>query len=37
MNGMAVQQVGRGLRDGVVVSLLPDGGFEYTSAPFWTE
>lgn len=34
---VAALHVGRGFRHGVVVSLLPDGGFKYTSAPFWTE
>lgn len=33
----AVLQVGPSLSHGVVVSLLPDGGFKYTSAPFWSE
>lgn len=34
---VAALQVGRRLSHGVVVSLLADGGFKYTSAPFWTE
>ena len=34
---VAALRVAQGLADGVVVALLPDGGFKYTSAPFWAE
>jgi cysteine synthase B len=30
-------QVARELEEGLVVALLPDGGFKYVSAPFWAE
>jgi cysteine synthase B len=33
----AALRVAHELTDGVVVALLPDGGFKYTSAPFWAE
>jgi cysteine synthase B len=32
---VAALRVARGLEQGVVVALLADGGFKYTSAPFW--
>jgi cysteine synthase len=32
---VAALQVARELASGVVVALLPDGGFKYASAPFW--
>jgi len=32
----AALEVARALKEGVVVALLADGGFKYTSAPFWT-
>jgi cysteine synthase B len=32
---VAALRVAQELTDGVVVALLPDGGFKYTSAPFW--
>jgi len=34
---VASSRVGRGLDEGLVVALLPDGGFKYSSAPFWAE
>lgn len=34
---VAALRVARELEQGVVVALLPDGGFKYTSAPFWAE
>jgi cysteine synthase B len=34
---VAAVRVARELAEGVVVAILPDGGFKYTSAPFWTE
>jgi len=34
---VAALRVGRGLDEGLVVALLPDGGFKYSSAPFWAE
>ena len=34
---IAALRVARELMDGVVVALLPDGGFKYTSASFWAE
>ncbi len=34
---VAALQVARELEEGVVVALLPDGGFKYASAPFWVE
>jgi cysteine synthase len=34
---VAALQVARELTQGIVVPLLPDGGFKYTSAPFWAE
>jgi cysteine synthase len=34
---VAALRVGRGLDEGVVVALLPDGGFKYSSAPFWAD
>lgn len=33
----AALQVARELERGLVVALLPDGGFKYASAPFWTK
>jgi cysteine synthase B len=33
----AALRVARELEEGAVVALLPDGGFKYASAPFWTE
>jgi cysteine synthase len=32
---VAALRVARELAHGVVVALLPDGGFKYASAPFW--
>jgi cysteine synthase len=32
---VAAMRVAQERADGVVVALLPDGGFKYTSAPFW--
>jgi cysteine synthase B len=34
---VAALRVARSLEEGVVVALLPDGGFKYVSAPFWAE
>ena len=34
---VAALEVARGLTEGTVVALLPDGGFKYASAPFWVE
>jgi cysteine synthase B len=34
---VAALRVARGLEEGIVVALLADGGFKYTSAPFWAE
>jgi cysteine synthase B len=34
---VAALQVARELEEGVVVALLPDGGFKYASAPFWVD
>lgn len=34
---VAALRIGRRLTRGVVVALLPDGGFKYASAPFWAE
>lgn len=34
---VAALRVARELASGVVVALLPDGGFKYASAPFWAE
>jgi len=34
---VAALRVGRELAEGIVVALLPDGGFKYASAPFWVE
>ena len=34
---VAALRVARGLAQGIVVALLPDGGFKYASAPFWAE
>ena len=34
---VAALRVARGLAEGVVVALLPDGGFKYSSAPFWAQ
>jgi len=34
---VAALRVARGLDEGVVVALLPDGGFKYSSAPFWAQ
>jgi cysteine synthase B len=34
---VAASQVARELEEGVVVALLPDGGFKYASAPFWVD
>ena len=34
---VAALRVARELAHGVIVALLPDGGFKYASAPFWAE
>lgn len=34
---VAALRIGRRLTHGVIVALLPDGGFKYASAPFWAE
>jgi cysteine synthase len=34
---VAARRIARELGHGVVVALLPDGGFKYTSASFWAE
>ncbi|HDQ71924.1 MAG TPA: PLP-dependent cysteine synthase family protein [Chloroflexi bacterium] len=34
---VAALRIARELREGTVVALLPDGGFKYTSAPFWAK
>lgn len=33
----AAMRIAHELDEGVIVALLPDGGFKYTSAPFWAE